>query len=70
MKTFLQLCIEGVKTADDFDDFVDEWHTGESKIPLHDYLGLTWKEYSEVVLNSDRMRDLIKSKQQEKQNGS
>lgn len=27
------------------DALIEAWHTGDSDIPLHEYLGLTWQEY-------------------------
>ena len=31
------------------DDAVDKWHTGNSKLKLHEYLGMTWAEYKRWV---------------------
>lgn len=33
----------------DIDDLVDEWHKGDSDLPLHEYLGMTWDEYQAWV---------------------
>jgi hypothetical protein len=46
-------CSEGstpsLGTMKDFQDFIDElideWHAGDSPLPLHEYLGMTWEEY-------------------------
>ena len=31
------------------DNHIDEWHEGNSKLELHEYLGFTWLEYSQWV---------------------
>lgn len=31
------------------DDLIDEWHESDSDLPLHEYLGMTFERYSEVV---------------------
>jgi hypothetical protein len=34
------------------DDFIDEWHDSDSILPLHEYLGLTWDQYSQWIKKS------------------
>jgi hypothetical protein len=35
-----------MKDFQDFiDELIDEWHAGDSPLPLHEYLGMTWEEY-------------------------
>jgi hypothetical protein len=34
---------------EDIDDFIDEWHDGDFEEELHEFLGMSWKEYSLVV---------------------
>ena len=34
------------------DDKIELWHTGTGDMPLHEYLGMTWDEYSEWVHTS------------------
>lgn len=36
-------------TDDKFDELVDEWHESESKLPLHEYMGMTWEQYCEFI---------------------
>jgi len=31
---------------EEIDDFVDTWHESKNKIPLHEFLGMTWEEYA------------------------
>lgn len=42
-------CKCGDSCACKIDDRVDEWHKGDSELPLHEYLGMTWEEYSDFV---------------------
>ncbi len=32
---------------DAVDDAVDDWHTGTSVVPLHEFLGFTWAQYQQ-----------------------
>lgn len=45
--SFVNLCINGDVLEDEVDDFVDSWHDDEeTTLELHEYLGMTWDEYS------------------------
>ena len=47
-ETFIEKCLSGDAFLDEIDDYIDAWHEGDS-VPdreLHDYLGMTWEEYS------------------------
>ncbi|CAN5339143.1 hypothetical protein BH09SUM1_BH09SUM1_16130 [soil metagenome] len=46
MKTFLELCITGKAAPEEIDDYVDAWHSGDGKLSMHEFLGMTWDEYS------------------------
>lgn len=44
---FIDLCLGGDVLEDEIDDFVGNWHEDESTTQeLHEYLGMTWGEYS------------------------
>lgn len=45
-ETYLDKVLVGAALWTEIDDYVSEWHHGESDAELHDYLGLTWDEYS------------------------
>lgn len=34
---------------EEFESKVEEWHEGDSKLELHEYLGMTWEEYAAYV---------------------
>lgn len=36
-------------TNENIHDFIEKWHESDSEVPLHEYLGLTWDEYSYFV---------------------
>ena len=36
-----------MKTDEEIDDLVDQWHAGDGKVPLHEFLGMTWEQYGE-----------------------
>lgn len=44
--TFIELCIVGKVLMDEIDDFISEWHKLKPETPLHEFLGMTWEEYS------------------------
>ncbi|MGE0225213.1 MAG: hypothetical protein AB7F35_16430 [Acetobacteraceae bacterium] len=56
---FFALYSQGRATADDIDDFIDEWHEDDDAqardIPLHDYLGLSVEEYGLWVQAPDAL---------------
>lgn len=33
------------------DDLIDEWHEGNSNLPLHEFLGMTKEEYNKWIIN-------------------
>ena len=51
--TFIDKCITGDAFLDEVDDYIDAWHDTDipEDIELHEYLGMTWKEYSLWVTN-------------------
>ena len=48
-KTFREQFLNGECSIDKIDDFIDDWHDGDSTLPLSEYLGLTEKEYFSFV---------------------
>lgn len=43
---FVDLCLGGDVLGDEIDDFVESWHENDSTQELHEYLGMSWEEYS------------------------
>lgn len=59
MYNFIQSCLEGNSFLDEVDDFVEEWHKSDSKLQLHEYLGMTQEEYSFWLTNQDMLALII-----------
>lgn len=49
-RTFLGQCVAGTQRPEDVDDWIGRWHESGSGTALHDYLGMTWEEYSNFAL--------------------
>lgn len=41
--------LDGLVRIEDIDDYVDEWHLGDSTLELFEYLGLTENEYFHYI---------------------
>lgn len=53
-KSFIAKCIEGEALLSDIDDYIDEWHDiAPQNETLHDFLGMTWEEYSLWLADPD-----------------
>ncbi len=51
---------------DEIDDFVDDWHGNPNQdIELHEYLGMTWEEYSLWVACPDCLSDIAYSRRRD-----
>lgn len=46
MSNFITDCINGDALLSDIDDYISLWHRSDSTLPLHDFLGMTRKEYA------------------------
>ena len=57
--TFINKCVNGEASIEDVDDYVDKWHDGDSDKKLHDYLGMTWFEYSMWVTKPSMLGDIV-----------
>jgi hypothetical protein len=51
MSNFIEKCLRGEVLLEEIDDFVDAWHEGKSRSPLHTFLGMTQSEYSLWVVD-------------------
>ena len=59
---FVDLCVKGEASPEEIDDYVDRWHEQPSKKELHEFLGMTWDEYSVWINDPDFLLRLIKSR--------
>lgn len=63
MSNFIEMCINGEALEDEIDDFVEKWHEGEcSDLDLHEYLGMSWEDYSIWATNPSVLRFIIAAK--------
>jgi len=47
MSKFIDLCLSGDALEEEIDSFVARWHDGDgADEQLHEYLGMSWQEYS------------------------
>jgi hypothetical protein len=58
-KTFIEMLVDGRALPDDADDFVDRWSDSQDSRPLHEFLGMSWDEYSLWVEQPASLRYII-----------
>ncbi|MCC2608002.1 hypothetical protein [Planctobacterium marinum] len=60
---FIDLCLSGEAFLDEIDDYVDKWHEDEeSPQELHEYLGMTEKEYGYWICKPSLLPFIISSR--------
>lgn len=59
MSNFIQACINGDALLTDIDNYIEEWHKGDSTIPLHEFLGMSKEEYSFFVQDESNLAKII-----------
>lgn len=65
--TFIDACLFNRAAVSDVDDWVDRWHDSAGSpdghpVSLEDYLGLTEEEYSQWMLDSSILRNVVVSR--------
>ena len=55
MSNFIQNCLNGNALLDEIDDYIDRWHSGDSDMPLHTYLGMSREEYASWIESPDNL---------------
>lgn len=58
-ETFIELALNGDVLPEEIDDYVDAWHEGSGEKELHEFLGMTWEEYSLWLTNPDFLEIII-----------
>lgn len=56
---FMEACISGDALLEEIEDYVDEWHEGDSEEGLHEYLGMTEEEYAIWVENDAALKTIF-----------
>ena len=59
MSDFMQKCLAGVAQFTDIDDYVERWHECNSDKTIHDFLGLTLREYSLWVEQPEVLPEIV-----------
>jgi hypothetical protein len=59
MSNFISYCISGDALMSEVDDYIAEWHEGAQNINLHDYLGMSKKEYALFVEDENYLGIII-----------
>ena len=58
LRTFMERYLAGEVEAEDIDDFVEAWHTGEHAASLAEFLGLSDDEYWRWVKDANVLLDI------------
>lgn len=59
MSNFIIDCINGDALMSDVNDYIDKWHESDSSLPLHDFLGMSKKEYMLFVEDENYLGNII-----------
>lgn len=57
--TFVGLFLQGIAKPHEIDDYVNLWHSSDSRLPLHEFLGLTAEEYEAWVKNPKKLDAIL-----------
>ena len=63
---YMDLALDGYVMPDEIDDFVETWHESDSELDVHDFLGLTFQEYSLWVAHPDNINIVIAARLERK----
>lgn len=63
--TFVERALRGdvINVDDEVEDAIEAWHESASGMDLHDWLGLTWEEYSIFCTKPKMLRPILASRQ-------
>jgi len=61
-KTFVDLYLEGEVEASAIDDFIDQWHEGDSTAPIEEFLGFTPGEYALWVEKPWKLQSILSAR--------
>lgn len=56
---FIERCQRGESLLDEIDDFIDDWHENQDDLELHEFLGMTWDEYSLWIKEPNTLSSII-----------
>lgn len=61
MSNFIELCVQRAAVPGDIDDFIDQWHDNPGLQSLHEFLGMTRKEYADWIADASSLEEIINS---------
>jgi hypothetical protein len=64
--SFISLALGGQVLSDEIEDFVEAWHASESSLDIHEYLGMTFDEYSLWVSDPDAIDTILTARHTER----
>lgn len=67
MSDFVTKCLMGEALLEDIDDYVDDWHDSDSDLSIHDFLGMTHREYSLWVQDPSCLPQIVIAHRQHKE---
>lgn len=67
MSNFIIACLEGDAFLEDIDDYIDQWHDGDSTESIYDFLGMTKIEYTLWVTNQEVLPSIIRARKLEEE---
>jgi hypothetical protein len=59
MGNFIEDCISGKATVDDFGDYLDKWHTTAEAPSFKEFFGITFSEFREVIKNHTSLKKIV-----------
>jgi hypothetical protein len=62
----MSLALKGEVLADEIEDFVEAWHASDSELEVHEYLGMSFEEYSLWVTDPDMLDIIIGARYRDK----
>ncbi len=60
--SFMSLALSGRVLSDEIEDFIEEWHESDSTEEVHEFLGMTFEEYSLWVADPDSIDVILKAR--------
>jgi hypothetical protein len=63
---FIDLCVNGEMQPGDIDKYVDLWHTIETYLELHEFLGMSEDEYESWVNDDSYLSVILEDRKKNK----
>lgn len=65
MSNFIEDCLAGNALLTDIDVYIDAWHNGDSTTSLHEYLGMTFEEYTAYIETDDNLPFIVAARKKQ-----